>query len=55
MKVSIMCLCGLHLLLQAKTFPGAQVRGITLSPFQRGRAEALTAKAGLADQAQFQV
>lgn len=34
---------------------GASVKGITLSPFQRGRAEALATKEGLGDKAQFQV
>lgn len=34
---------------------GADVVGITLSPFQRGRAEAITAQAGLQDKAKFQV
>jgi len=34
---------------------GGDMTGITLSPFQRGRAEALTVEAGLQDKAKFQV
>ncbi|KAF5836056.1 S-adenosyl-L-methionine-dependent methyltransferase, partial [Dunaliella salina] len=36
-------------------FPGSQAKGITLSPKQAERANALTAKAGMADRASFQV
>lgn len=39
---------------QAKKY-GAQVRGITLSPFQCSRAKALTRRADLEDKARFRV
>jgi len=39
----------------ARKFPQARVVGITLSPYQRARAEALTAAAGLSDRVEFKV